>query len=126
MSGYYKSGRMPAWLLAMYAKQPKKYARNAVRVALDNGTLIRPSVCARGDRTCKGRIQAHHHSYAVDQWLNVEWLCASHHTRVHRHRKPAVRLELTTARLQIGCSTTELRRHANKTSNEVATSDVAA
>lgn len=119
MSGYYKNGRMPARVLAMYAKEPKKYARNAVRVALGNGSLIKPTQCERADETCTGRIEAHHASYAVDQWLAVEWLCASHHKRVHT--KPTERIELSTARLRIGCSTAELSRRLNESGNEVAT-----
>jgi hypothetical protein len=67
----------------LYARiNPKKYARNAVRVALDNGTLVK-GPCAEADAECRGGIEAHHESYAVEDWLTVTWLCRLHHARQH-------------------------------------------
>lgn len=71
----------------LYARiDPIRYARNAVHVAIGNGTLSRPAGCSRADGTCKGRIEAHHESYAPERWLDVTWICASHHRRLHPHR----------------------------------------
>jgi hypothetical protein len=64
------------------------YARNAVRVAVDNGTLVRSEQCERADGNCSGRLEAHHHlGYAIAHWLHVQWLCVRHHRRAHRERK---------------------------------------
>jgi hypothetical protein len=88
----------------------KVEARNAVRVAVDNGTLVKKDRCERADGTCDGALEAHHPSYERENWLKVEWLCVSHHRRCHPRKEPAPRLELGTARLRIECSTTELSR----------------
>jgi hypothetical protein len=104
--------------LADYERQaqidPKRYARNAVRVAVDAGLIKKSDVCAEADDSCEGGIEAHHESYEVDRWLDVTWLCRSHHRRKHPFQespqKPAPGFEPGTARLRIGCSTTELSR----------------
>lgn len=92
---------------------PKRFARNAVHVAIENGSLERGH-CAHADASCKGSIEAHHESYEVADWLRVTWLCRSHHQRLH-HQEPAPRIELGTARLRIGCSTAELSWRRKKT-----------
>ncbi len=87
-------------------------ARDAVKYALQTGRIHR-GPCARVDATCKGRIEAHHDSYEPARWLDVTWICASHHRREHPHgtaKKAIKKLELGTARLRIECSTTELSR----------------
>jgi len=56
-----------------------------VKVALKNGTLVRPSICSRcGDSpppASDGRtqIQAHHDDY--NKPLDVEWICAACHRK---------------------------------------------
>ena len=68
---------------------PEKYARNAVRTAVGNGSLRKAHVCEQVDATCKGRLEAHHtKGYAVEHWLHVDWLCVSHHRRAHLAMKP--------------------------------------
>jgi hypothetical protein len=62
---------------------PRRYARNAVRVAVDAGAIKKGDVCAEADETCSGKIEAHHESYEVERWLDVTWLCSSHHRRRH-------------------------------------------
>lgn len=65
---------------------PRRYARNAVRVAVDRGEIKKGTVCELADGTCKGRLEAHHDSYEVSRWLDVRWICASHHRRRHPHQ----------------------------------------
>ena len=58
----------------------KKRAREAVRLAIKAGELVRPETCsACGGR---GRIHGHHDDYARE--LDVRWLCAACHEDVHR------------------------------------------
>lgn len=55
----------------------KAKARNAVRTAVKNGTLIRQpcEVCAAI------KVEAHHDDYTKP--LNVRWLCLTHHKARH-------------------------------------------
>ena len=68
------------------ATDPKTYARNEVRCALDRGDLTR-GPCEREGADCSARIEAHHDSYEPHQWLVVRWLCTRHHRAVHRERR---------------------------------------
>lgn len=56
-----------------------KRAHNALKRAVERGDLVRPSECpACGKRD---RIHAHHADYSKP--LDVEWLCATCHGRLH-------------------------------------------
>jgi len=59
----------------------KKQAREAVRLAIKKGKLVRPRKCQEcGDSS--HRIEAHHHKgYELDHRLDVIFLC----TPCHRH-----------------------------------------
>lgn len=62
------------------ANEPEKYkARNAVSNALRDGKLQKADSCY----FCKSttRLQAHHHDY--NRPLDVFWLCASCHGKLH-------------------------------------------
>jgi hypothetical protein len=60
-------------------------ARQAVALAINDGYLTRPSHCSKCGQG--GKIQAHHHSYELIHWLDVEWLCTSCHGLHHRGRR---------------------------------------
>lgn len=61
----------------------KLRANRAVRTAVANGTLVRPSNCSRCGHN--GRIEAHHYlGYSEDHWLSVIWLCKPCHRCLHR------------------------------------------
>ena len=55
-------------------------ARSAVREAIRAGRLV-PQPCEKQDHGCTGRIEAHHDDYS--RGLDVQWLCALHHRRLH-------------------------------------------
>lgn len=55
-------------------------ARNKVKTAVRNGTLVRPSKCGECGAAA-GRIDAHHPDY--NKPLEVEWLCPSCHGKKH-------------------------------------------
>lgn len=58
-------------------------AVHAVNNAIATGKLVRPSQCSIDN--CEGsNIEAHHSSYAQEDWLKVTWLCAQHHHDLHR------------------------------------------
>jgi hypothetical protein len=59
---------------------PHEKARQEVRWALDAGRIERESCLFCDDPD----TQAHHHSYAPEDRLNVTWLCRKHHGLVHR------------------------------------------
>ena len=64
-----------------YKNHPKaKKAKDLVAQAVKNGILIRPEVCSICDK--KGIIEGHHEDY--DKPLEVQWLCLSHHRKLHR------------------------------------------
>lgn len=58
-------------------------ARTAVRGAIRDGRLIRPSACECCGEPCAPH--AHHWSYKEDNWLDVEWLCVPCHIDIHNH-----------------------------------------
>ena len=61
--------------------QDKIRARNAVNYAVISGKLLKPSMCSQ----CKQakRLTGHHHSYAKEFWLDVQWLCHKCHEALH-------------------------------------------
>lgn len=65
-------------------------AHAAVGCALLRGDLIRPEACARcgsipgPGADGRARIHAHHHSYARENRLDVEWICYVCHAYQHR------------------------------------------
>lgn len=59
----------------------KQAARQALRAAVLDGRLARPSTCTHPGCT-ETEVQAHHHKgYAPENALDVEWVCATHHPR---------------------------------------------
>jgi ribosomal protein S27AE len=61
------------------ANKEKVTAHNAVAWALKKGRIVRPLVCARCSKP--GRLMAHHDDYKKK--LDVTWLCAPCHNRLH-------------------------------------------
>ncbi|MBN1600781.1 MAG: hypothetical protein JW915_04185 [Chitinispirillaceae bacterium] len=57
-------------------------AHNVVKWAIKSGKIIRPTICQ-----CCGeysdRLEAHHHSYQPEYWLDVKFLCVSCHRQLH-------------------------------------------
>jgi hypothetical protein len=74
----------------LYAERnpERPIAMRAVRSAIKNGVLVRPSYCQRCStpdnkrRDGRSMIHAHHHDYSKP--LDVEWLCALCHSTEHR------------------------------------------
>ena len=64
-------------------KAPEKLrARAALRYAVDTGRIKRPEICeVCGKQHVK--IHGHHTSYAEKDQLNVMWLCATCHAKIH-------------------------------------------
>jgi len=58
-------------------------AQRAVGAALRRGDLVRPSTCSRCGKVCKP--EAHHHSYELEDLLDVEWLCKECHQSEWAH-----------------------------------------
>lgn len=62
----------------------KANAHYAVFCALKKGKLTKPACCSVPGCT-KTVIQAHHHAgYAKENYLNVVWLCVSHHRQAEK------------------------------------------
>jgi transketolase len=61
----------------------KRRAHYAVQAALRNGTLVRPATCL--SEGCDRTPHAHHADYSKP--LEVEWLCARHHYKLHREQR---------------------------------------
>lgn len=60
-------------------------AREAVRQALARGELVRER-CQLGDPGClEWPVEAHHTSYAPEDWLKVVWVCKACHGRLTAH-----------------------------------------
>ena len=60
-------------------------ARDAVKRALHQGTLIRGACSMAGNGKCCGLIHGHHHrGYAEEFKLDVVWLCQAHHHLAHQ------------------------------------------
>ena len=58
-------------------------AHSRMKVALENGTLIRRSCFTCGDPKTDGH---HYLGYAPEYWLDIIWLCRKHHARAHRRQ----------------------------------------
>jgi hypothetical protein len=74
--------------MALYERNYKRdyperiRAKSAVRNAIKTGKLIRPDSCSECSKECKPH--GHHYlGYEEKHWLDVEWLCASCHQRLH-------------------------------------------
>jgi len=66
---------------AYHRSDPLRYsAHGAVSRAIKTGLLTRRSCEICGSP----RTDAHHDSYAQEDWLVVRWLCRSHHIAHHR------------------------------------------
>jgi hypothetical protein len=64
-------------------------AGHAVEAALKRGKLRKPKACE--DCGKRGRVEGHHHKgYAPEYWLDVLWLCAPCHAKVHRQMANAL------------------------------------
>lgn len=64
-------------------REEKRLATYAVRRAISDGRLVKPSRCARCAREV--RLSGHHRSYAIEHRLDVEWLCDRCHRREHAY-----------------------------------------
>jgi translation elongation factor EF-G len=62
------------------AHPEQRAAVSAVKWALKTGKLVKEPCLFCESPT----VEAHHHSYAWDDRLNVTWLCRRHHRRAHR------------------------------------------
>ncbi len=58
-------------------------AHSVVARAMHEGRLNREPC-----EVCGAAGQAHHDSYYPDKWLDVRWLCASHHKQWHGQNEP--------------------------------------
>jgi len=71
----------------IYNENPKQrlkdYANKKIKRFIDSGRLKRLP-CEQ----CGKYGQAHHDSYAKENWLNVRWLCQDHHAEWHRFNEP--------------------------------------
>lgn len=67
------------------AKTPEYRARRAVTSALASGALRRAESCNRCG--APPPLDGHHHSYAREHWLDVEWLCRTCHLRHHAQQE---------------------------------------
>jgi transposase-like protein len=65
-----------------YRKKLTAYTH--VRLALKEGTLVRPTTCSICGH--KGKIIEHHHNY--DRPLHVRWVCQSCHQLIHSGKIP--------------------------------------
>ncbi len=74
--------RRAAALAYAEGRQLRRRARRAVQSALESGELTRPEWCEACDGP--GPIEAHHKSYAEQDWLRVEWYCAKCHGAADR------------------------------------------
>lgn len=64
-------------------KYPEKYiARNILNAAIRDGKIIKPEICER----CRfpGNLHGHHDDYSKP--MEVQWLCASCHGKLHKER----------------------------------------
>lgn len=64
----------------------KQKARDVVRVAVDNGTLPRPTSleCSHNGPRCRGQAEQYHHylGYDSEHWLDVQAVCRPCHTEL--------------------------------------------
>lgn len=67
-----------------YAARHKEkiVAQHRLQEAVKHGRVVRPDYC---EQCGSDQPQAHHHrGYAPEFWFDVQWLCASCHTKEHR------------------------------------------
>jgi hypothetical protein len=75
---------------ARYNASPRGKAQNAAMRAVrkaEKAKQLPPAhtvPCELGPDGCSGRMNWHHRSYLVTDWLNVRALCTRHHSEVHR------------------------------------------
>lgn len=62
--------------------EQKYQANRKVSNAIRDGRFEKQTVCFCCGST--DNIHAHHSSYETDMWLNVTWLCAGCHARLHK------------------------------------------
>lgn len=70
----------------------KNDARLAVRRALKDKTIVRPTHCDKCKRGCVPT--AHHDSYDEDKWLTVRWLCSKCHAKADSKRRALERKQV--------------------------------
>jgi len=70
----------------------KRSAHGAVSSAIRSGKITAPDNCSRCGSA--DSIQAHHTSYSVEDWLNVEWLCGACHGAEHEAENNIKRLAI--------------------------------
>ena len=61
----------------------KENARKCVSRAIENKTISRPSNCSMCGGSSDRAIEAHHHSYKKENWLDVIWVCRGCHNKIH-------------------------------------------
>lgn len=68
------------------ARPEETKARMMVNNRIYKGTLERPTTCSKCGST-QGMIEAHHHSYAREHWLDVIWVCKPCHRVLDQESK---------------------------------------
>ena len=78
-----KTVKSPAKSRESYLRNLPKYrARQRVRTAVRNGSIVKPEACPRCARpTTPSKMQAHHRDYSKP--LEVEWMCSGCHGLQH-------------------------------------------
>lgn len=71
---------------------PKSKAYQIVKLAIDNGTIIKPLACQRCNKE-NIPIEAHHEDY--NKPLDVMWVCSQCHTAIHKEKDSFPGVELT-------------------------------
>lgn len=83
-SAYKKSDRgrvMEALHISRFREKypEKRKAETCVTNALRQGRLVKQHCEVCGDLN----VEAHHASYAKEDWLKIQWLCKKHHMQQH-------------------------------------------
>lgn len=72
---------MEKYTKKFYEKRPdQQRARNRVGYLVRSGILERQPCCVCGSEV---QVEAHHDSYAKEDWDRVRWLCKDHHEEWH-------------------------------------------
>lgn len=72
-----------------YVKHKHKWiARAKLRYAVERGKIVKPEMCLQYNPDpvipCSGSLQAHHFlGYEGEHWKDVQWLCVTHHVKMH-------------------------------------------
>jgi hypothetical protein len=81
----------------LYRVTPDQKVRDAarweVKWAVKEGRLVRGTCASVCSGPCDGPIQGHHWSYLKEHWLDVVWLCRSHHTQEHKRLRHEFRTD---------------------------------